>query len=260
MYQVWINNGTPKTFLKKETEKIEIVIKESEFDYIMTRKYFKHKLNDNVTKTVLFVNKKDRSLIQVAFLQYIFKCGPVASSSLKTCHGNSINNKNHFSRMFGTTKSLISHTSISKNELVSQIISERGGLQNVDNPAELPHSFKQMNYWRSKLNLKEDELLCLFEKAFSEVTCIKKLEIYPELRVVLFNNQQKVNLNRFCMDGGSVLGIDTTFNIREFLVTLTTYRHMLLIDSRSGESPVMIGPAYVHQKKSKESFFIFHLA
>jgi hypothetical protein len=59
------------------------------------------------------------------------------------------------------------------------------------------------------------------------------------------------------MDGGSVLGIATTFNIGEFLVALTIYIHVLLINSRSGESPFMIGPAYVHQRKSKESFFYF---
>jgi hypothetical protein len=38
---------------------------------------------------------------------------------------------------------------------------------------------------------------------------------------------------------------------------LTTYRHMLLIDSKTGESPVMIGPAYIHQTKSKVSFYYF---
>ena len=63
---------------------------------------------------------------------------------------------------------------------------------------------------------------------------------------------------RFCVNnGGSVLAVDTTFNIGDFLVTISTYRHMLVIDGNTGESPVMIGPAYVHQTKSFESYYYF---
>ena len=42
---VWINNGTPKTFLKHENGILKILNnQDDDFDFVITRKYFKHKL------------------------------------------------------------------------------------------------------------------------------------------------------------------------------------------------------------------------
>jgi hypothetical protein len=255
---VWINNGSPKTYIRRENMSFKVVSHGTDFDYVLFRKYFKHKLNEEILRTVSFLHDKEGDLVKIALVQYVFKCGPVPVNSLKVKHGNSKDIEKTFSRTYGSTKNMISSSTCSRNKLTSQIIAENGGIENIDNPSIFPLSNKQMHYWRNKLNLNEDELLCLFEKSYSGLSSIKKLEFYPELRVVLLNEQHKTDLKRFCVDdGGSVLGVDTTFNIGDYLVTLTTYRHMLLIDSKTGESPVMIGPAYIHQTKSKESFYYF---
>jgi hypothetical protein len=255
---VWINNGSPKTNIRRENMSFKVVSHGTDFDYVLFRKYFKHKLNEEILRTVSFLHDKEGDLVKIALVQYVFKCGPVPVNSLKVKHGNSKDIEKTFSRTYGSTKNMISSSTCSRNKLTSQIIAENGGIENIDNPSIFPLSNKQMHYWRNKLNLNEDELLCLFEKSYSGLSSIKKLEFYPELRVVLLNEQHKTDLKRFCVDdGGSVLGVDTTFNIGDYLVTLTTYRHMLLIDSKTGESPVMIGPAYIHQTKSKVSFYYF---
>jgi hypothetical protein len=38
------------------------------------------------------------------------------------------------------------------------------------------------------------------------------------------------------------------------LVFITTYRHLLLIDKKTHESPVLIGPVLLHQSKTKRSY------
>ena len=45
-----------------------------------------------------------------------------------------------------------------------------------------------------------------------------------------------------------VLCVDPTFNLGDFFVTVTTYRHLILTNS-SGEHPVMMGPLFVNQCK-----------
>jgi hypothetical protein len=50
------------------------------------------------------------------------------------------------------------------------------------------------------------------------------------------------------------LGVDTTFNVGDFLTTITTYRHLLLLDRKTRESPVLIGPVLLHQSKTKRSY------
>ena len=43
-----------------------------------------------------------------------------------------------------------------------------------------------------------------------------------------------------------VLSVDTTFNLDDFYVTPTTYRHLMLADAQSGKHPAVIGPVLVH--------------
>ena len=60
----------------------------------------------------------------------------------------------------------------------------------------------------------------------------------------------------------TVLGIDSTFNIGKYDVTLTTYNNLLLetrVPENAGRrhSPVMLGPAYMHHRKDFDSFYNF---
>lgn len=40
-------------------------------------------------------------------------------------------------------------------------------------------------------------------------------------------------------------------------MTFITYRHLLVTDCQTGESPVMLGTVFVHQKKAFESYHFF---
>jgi hypothetical protein len=82
----------------------------------------------------------------------------------------------------------------------------------------------------------------------------------PEFNVLLCTDGQKDDIARFCCMGYGVSGIDTTFNLGDYLVTLVTYRNGLLQNITTKESPVLIGPAWIHQKRTFDSYFEFALA
>ena len=53
-------------------------------------------------------------------------------------------------------------------------------------------------------------------------------------------------IEHFCASSGvaSVLGIDVTFNLGRFYVTLCTYQNLNICNNR-GKHPIMVGPALV---------------
>ena len=81
----------------------------------------------------------------------------------------------------------------------------------------------------------------------------------PEPAFVLALDRQLDDRVRFCAipDGLSVLTVDPTFNLGDFDVTPTTYRHRLLISTRSGKNPVMIGPLMIHYRKTFHMYVFF---
>ena len=65
---------------------------------------------------------------------------------------------------------------------------------------------------------------------------------------MLARDRQLDDLVRFCTvgEGFSILTIDPTFNLGDFDVAPTTYRHCLLESTRSGNSPVLICPTMIY--------------
>jgi len=68
------------------------------------------------------------------------------------------------------------------------------------------------------------------------------------------------DLVRFCTSANefSVFGIDPTFSLGAFDVTVTTYHHLLL--HKRGDrtkSPTMIGPLFIHLKKDFATYHFF---
>lgn len=65
---------------------------------------------------------------------------------------------------------------------------------------------------------------------------------------------------RFCTTQflpASVLCIDTTFNIENFFVTPTTYKHKTLVDKQYGKEPTLLGPTMIHMQTKAESYKFF---
>lgn len=81
----------------------------------------------------------------------------------------------------------------------------------------------------------------------------------PSPQSVLSFDWQIEDMVRFLTknDSFGILTVDTTFNLGDFYVTLTSYPHMMLQDVRNTCHLTMIGPALVHQQKDFASFNYF---
>ena len=75
----------------------------------------------------------------------------------------------------------------------------------------------------------------------------------------LARDRQLDDLVRFCTvaEGFSILTVDPTFNLGDFDVTPTTYRHCLLTSVRSGKCPVFVGPTMIHYRKTFRTYVFF---
>ena len=84
-----------------------------------------------------------------------------------------------------------------------------------------------------------------------ELAFIRKVECAAEPDKYLMNEKQLEDIEKFCTNEVKfgVFQIDLTFNLGEFSVTTTQYKHLLLVNRISVQPPVMGGPMMIHQKK-----------
>ena len=88
---------------------------------------------------------------------------------------------------------------------------------------------------------------------------VRSVSIDPSPSCILASESQLKDLKRFCTDPAEscVLGVDTTFDLGNFYVTITTYRYLHVENKCSGNPPVFFGPTYVHTDKTYEAFYHF---
>ena len=90
-----------------------------------------------------------------------------------------------------------------------------------------------------------DELSVVMHKAYMEDQLfIREVCTLREPAIVLATDLQLNDLDRFCCQQGKfgILTVDPTFCLGDFDVTLSTYRHLLLICKRGRTHPAFIGP------------------
>lgn len=89
---------------------------------------------------------------------------------------------------------------------------------------------------------------------------IRRVQVTPEPSCIVASDRQLNDLVRFCTTQflpASVLCIDTTFNIGNFFVTPTTYKHKILVDRQYGKEPTLLGPTMIHMQTKAESYKFF---
>ena len=88
---------------------------------------------------------------------------------------------------------------------------------------------------------------------------VRDVKAAPDPLCVMFFDWQLSDLVRFLTDPVlfSILGADTTYNLGDFYVTPTTYKHLMLVDVTSHKHPTMAGPVLVHQRKDFATFNYF---
>lgn len=152
---------------------------------------------------------------------------------------------------------------------VDLLLQEKGGIENVRCSGEFARDRQQAANLRRNVKEKEkkvssscpDPLLvlmdrCKMEQRDPKLVFIREVSSAPEMLVILANNFQLAEVKRFCTNPAkfSVFGVDVTFNVGDFYVCLTTYRDLML-KTKSGVHPVMLGPILLHQRKLFSTYY-----
>ena len=127
-------------------------------------------------------------------------------------------------------------------ECFDEVFKKCGGVLHTESCGSLPRNKKQIANMRSLANTnvtsnedERDSLYAIIEQCKQEETgCdpfVRCVQGALDAMCVLATNLQLQDLVRFCCNPNEycILGIDPTFSLGEFSVTLTTYRHLQLI-------------------------------
>ena len=88
---------------------------------------------------------------------------------------------------------------------------------------------------------------------------LKEVQIGSTPCAILASKQQLDNVVTFCCQPTqfSVLGVDATFELGDFYVTLTTYKNHSLRNCRTNSPPVFLGPAFIHMERRTQDYQSF---
>ena len=167
-------------------------------------------------------------------------------------HGNSQTSDPYFRTSTKSIKS--SSKSLHPKEIIQQISKEKGGELLAKSIGELPRNRQQV-YNANKLLKSQDSIhkLILKIQNLEKSNChfIHELKLSPEPSVIMASDFQLAELEAFCTDPNyhCVLGIDPTFNLGQFNLTVTTYKQLQLVKS-NGEHPTHVGPLFLHYRKT----------
>lgn len=212
---------------------------------------------------------RDGSIHCYSFLQYQFTGGERKIKPKP--HGNATASCRPFKPSEASTKTRLKELvqTNTPKVAVDLLLEEKGGIENIRSSGEFSRDRMQAANLRRDVKEKEkritsscsDPLLtvmdrCKLEQRDPKLMFIREVSSAPEMLVVLANNLQLAEVKRFCTNPASfsVLGVDVTFNVGDFYVCLTTYRDLML-KTKSGCHPVMLGPILLHQRKLFTSYY-----
>lgn len=129
---------------------------------------------------------------------------------------------------------------------------------------KLPRNVQQMKNHRRSDSKKDSDVLysvmvqCKMAEGKND-SFVRDVKAAPDPQCILYTDTQISDLVRFTTKSIDccVLTADTTYNLGDFYVTPTTYRHLMIEDPITKKHPVVLGPILVHQRKSFSSFNYF---
>lgn len=266
----WAQTSTKyKYFFRKDSDYIEIPQSGYGTDGLIKvkRLSYRHSTSTDFHRIIMYVNLHNGvgdHEHSIACLQYFFEN---EEHSVSVPAHKSSKTDIPFHRTFESTKAAIK-TNISKQKKISPaetvhgLLEEKGGLYNIQAPGELIRGRHQVSNFKYSIKpeasdpLLEVMELCKLEAQNPSTSFLREVTGSPEMCIFMATNQQLEDVKRFCTNPKQfcVLGVDATFNIGDYYLTLTTYRNLML-STKKGTHPVFIGPALIHQRRLFDSYF-----
>ena len=181
-------------------------------------------------------------------------------------HGNSKKSESYTRTMPSVMSKLKSASSTNTAKRTLSLVTE--DITTASSAAAVPRGRQQVNDMRKKLTTKSevDPLFTLMmmckegEASKAADAFVRIVTGAPFPMMVLAFDWTLDDLVKFCTHQSlfSIMGVDPTFNLGDFDVTVTTYHHLLLTGKDNVcKHPVMIGPLFIHDKKDFQAYHFF---
>lgn len=267
MYQVKHSN-TGNILSIKKTDTV------SSDTYTLFRQYATHKATkrekDVEFKRVVATikNMSTGHVLPIAVLHYFFKDCPEQDIVLAP-HGNARGTcKRPYMRTEPSTLQSIKEDCHNKKpkKLYGETFKSSGGLLESGSTSTEPRNRKQVYNARSNTRTdsgEKDEIFQLLTQLKDDYAgeggFVQEVKFGKTPEVVVSFEQQLDDLVRFCCNPKqfSVLGIDPTFSLGKFFVTVTTYKHLMLRKKSTNAHPVFIGPCFIHMQQETQTYYSF---
>ena len=237
--------------------------------YTLVRRHYTCKSSPDLSRHISILSDPSGQQKPCQFIQYRFS-GMEHSVVVKP-HGNSKKRKRPYKRTCPSTLKDL-ETELKQHppkRAVFRVEQKRGSILSASCVGDLPRNSLQASRIRCKKKTNQeagvsnpnDPLQALVVKFKEESRnpdqYVQSIHLVPDPTIVLFNDTQLNDMEQFCAssDKASVLGIDVTFNLGRFYVTLCTYQNFKVVNER-GRHPIMVGPALIHSSKDQSNFDI----
>ena len=269
---VWKQTKTATNHLKVTFDEdgmvksVKTTQSKSKKSYTLIRRHYTCKSSPDLSRHISTLTNPHGKVEVYQFVQYRFS-GSEHPVDVKP-HGNSRKHAKPYKRTCPSTlKDLEEEVKLYPPKRAAfKVEQKRGGIFNVTCEGDLPRDASQASRIKCKRvpcipSRSTDPLQGLVVK-FKEQSgqrnqFVQAIQLVPDPTIVLFNDMQINDIEQFCTHQGktSVLGIDVTFNLGPFYVTVCTYQNLKVI-SDSGNHPVMVGPTLIHSSKDRSNFSV----
>ena len=230
------------------------------------RQYGTHQATPEFKRIIATVLDHNGVVMPKAIVQYFFLGGnevPVQT----LCHGNSKVKERPYYRTQPSTLEAIKEESRNKTASVAynDVFEAAGGIDRCESISEEPRN--KMQVYNARKNVK-DSSMDSKDDIFDLLSLLKEHQSIQGggfLREVLISStllafdKQFDNIVTFCCQSScfSVFGVDATFELGDFYVTLTTYRNLFLTSAYASKPPVLLGPAFIHMERQSDKYHSF---
>ena len=179
-------------------------------------------------------------------------------------HGNSVKSESYIRTMPSVMNKLKDASSNNTAKCTLSFVTN--DITTAHSAGAMPRGRQQVNDIRKKMTTTTDPLFTLMmmckeeEGSKSPNAFVRIVTGAPFPMMMLAFDWTPEDLVRFCTSSSSfsILGIDPTFSLGAFDVTVTTYRHLLLTTKDDQHKhPVLIGPLFIHVKKDFQTYHFF---
>ena len=275
---VWTHGGKPrrKYCIERDSDTSVIVSAEplegepapNSQVFTLVRLYHRHKATPEFQRRISYVLDACGQTVQFAVVQYVFEGGEEVPVIVPP-HGNAKRDSTSYRRTQKSTLSKMKEIAGKPKSVVAVLHDEAGGSLESSSASELPRNRRQIyNCKSSSVSVvkpgKIDPLFELVQRCKEDLMpggrkFIRTVNFDTSPSCVLATDGQLQNLVRFCTNPGAacVMGIDPTFNLGKFYVTVTTFSYSHVVNKSTSNSPTFFGPLFVHTEKNYSAYYSF---